>query len=137
MTTVDTTTWLTVCRLRDLAYERGAAALVPDEVDGTPTLTQVALFRLLDESVLAVQQLDPFSGAHVVARGIVGSRRVGDQDVPTVASPMYKQVFDLRTGQCLDPAGKEPMAGHAPDLRTWRVEVVEGDVRLAVTGGAP
>jgi nitrite reductase (NADH) small subunit len=34
----------------------------------------------------------------VLSRGIVGSRG----DVPTVASPLHKQVFDLRTGRCLD-----------------------------------
>ncbi|MBO0900433.1 nitrite reductase (NAD(P)H) small subunit [Cellulomonas sp. zg-ZUI222] len=138
MTTLDdrATTWLTVCRRHDLAYERGAAALVPDEVDGQPVLTQVALFRLLDERVLAVQQLDPFSDAHVIARGIVGTRRVEDADVPTVASPMHKQVFDLVTGRCLERAGKQPVAGHGPDLRTWPVRVLEGDVQVAVAGGA-
>ena len=138
MTTLDdvATTWLTVCRLDDLARERGAAALVPDEVGGAPVLTQVALFRLLDDRVLAVQQHDPFSDAHVLARGIVGTRRVDGQDVPTVASPMHKQVFDLRTGVCLDPAGKVPRPGLLPDLRTWAVEVVGGDVRVAVTAGA-
>lgn len=138
MTTLDerATTWLTVCRLDDLPRERGAAALVPDEVDGAPALTQVALFRLLDDRVLAVQQHDPFSDAHVMARGIVGTRRVDDQDVPTVASPMYKQVFDLRTGACLDPAGKQPVAGRSPDLRTWAVDVLDGDVRVAVGGAA-
>ncbi|SFJ95486.1 nitrite reductase (NAD(P)H) small subunit [Cellulomonas sp. KH9] len=137
MTTLDhpATTWLTVCRLHDLAYERGAAALVPDEAGGLPVLTQVALFRLLDERVLAVQQHDPFSDAHVMARGIVGTRRVADLDVPTVASPMHKQVFDLGTGRCLDPAGKEPAAGRSPDLRTWQVRVVDGDVQVAVGGG--
>jgi nitrite reductase (NADH) small subunit len=25
-------------------------------------------------------------------------------DIPTVASPLHKQVFDLRTGACLDDA---------------------------------
>ena len=136
MTTLDerATTWLTVCRLDDLALERGAAALVPDEVDGVPLITQVALFRLLDDTVLAVQQHDPFSDAHVLARGIVGTRRVDDEDVPTVASPMHKQVFDLRTGTCLDPAGKTPVAGRSPDLRTWPVQVVDGEVRVAVPG---
>lgn len=136
MTTLDerATTWLTVCRLDDLPPERGAAALVPDEVDGAPVLTQVALVRLLDDTVLAVQQHDPFSDAHVMARGIVGTRRVDDEDVPTLASPMHKQVFDLRTGRCLDPAGKQPVAGRAPDLRTWPVQVLDGDVRLAVGG---
>ena len=44
--------------------------------------------------VFAIGNQDPFSGANVMSRGIVGSRG----DVPTVASPMFKQVFDLRTG---------------------------------------
>ena len=59
---------------------------------------QVALFRLVDGRVLAVQQHDPFSDAYVISRGIVGSRSVDDVEVPTVASPMYKQVFDLDDG---------------------------------------
>ncbi len=59
---------------------------------------QVALFRTYDGAVYALDNQDPFSGANVLSRGIVGSRG----DVPTVASPMYKQVFDLRTGACLD-----------------------------------
>ena len=92
------TVWTAVCRLDDLARERGAAALVGGQ--------QVALFRLVDDTVLAVDQLDPFSGAHVISRGIVGTRG----DVPTVASPMYKQVFDLRTGECLtDPGVRLPV----------------------------
>lgn len=116
--------WVAVCRLDDLAPERGAAALVAGE--------QVAVFRLLGDAVLAVQQRDPFSGAYVLARGIVGSRRLDDGTAaPTVASPMYKQVFDLRTGRCLDPAGKEPVAG-GPDLRTWPARVVDGLVLVGV-----
>ncbi|MFD6983953.1 nitrite reductase (NAD(P)H) small subunit [Streptomyces sp. NPDC059956] len=34
----------------------------------------------------------------MIANGIMGSR----DGVPVVASPMHKQVFDLRTGICLD-----------------------------------
>jgi nitrite reductase (NADH) small subunit len=79
-----------VCRYADLEPERGVAALV----DGV----QVAVFRLADGRVLAVGHRDPFSGANVIARGIVGTRG----EIPTVASPMHKQVFDLRTGHCLD-----------------------------------
>ena len=93
--------WTAVCRADQLLPERGVAALVGG--------VQVALFRLFDGTLHAVGHRDPFSGAHVLARGIVGSRG----DVPTVASPMYKQVFDLRTGVCLD----------APD---------DGSVRLPV-----
>jgi nitrite reductase (NADH) small subunit len=104
------TTWVPVCRLEALSPERGAAALVGG--------VQVALFRTHDDHVYAVQQLDPFSGAHVISRGIVGTRG----DAPTVASPMYKQVFDLRTGQCLDPAGKPAL-----HLQTYGVRL-EGDV---------
>jgi NAD(P)H-dependent nitrite reductase small subunit len=105
--------WVPVCRLADLPRERGTAALV----DGV----QVALFRTFDDAVYAVQQRDPYSGAAVLSRGIVGTRG----DTPTVASPMYKQVFDLRTGACLDPVGREPQA-----LRTWPVEVRDGTVHV-------
>ncbi|MBT0994545.1 nitrite reductase small subunit NirD [Cellulomonas sp. DKR-3] len=125
-----TTSWTAVCRLDDLAPERGVAALVAGE--------QVALFRLVDGTVLAVQQHDPFCDAYVLARGIVGSRLVDGAPVPTVASPMYKQVFDLRTGACLDLAGKAPARGMAPDLRTWHVRVTGGIVEIEVpsTDGA-
>lgn len=115
--------WVDVCRLDDLAPERGAAALVGGD--------QVALVRLLDDRVLAVQQLDPFCGAHVMSRGIVGTRSVDGVDVPTVASPMYKQVFDLTTGRCLDAVGKEPV-----DLRTWPVRVLAGSVQVGVPAGS-
>ena len=100
-----------VCSLKALSPERGAAALVGG--------VQVALFRTHDDTVYAVQQRDPYSGANVVSRGIVGSRG----DVPTVASPMYKQVFDLRTGACLDPVGRDPRP-----LVTYVVVVRDGVV---------
>jgi nitrite reductase (NADH) small subunit len=105
--------WTPVCHYDDLQPERGVAALV----DGQ----QVALFRLFDGALHAVGHRDPFSDAYVMARGIVGTRG----EVPTVASPMYKQVFDLRTGICLDApedsAVRLPV--HAVRLRDGRVEV--------------
>ncbi|HEY8718660.1 nitrite reductase small subunit NirD [Pengzhenrongella sp.] len=109
----ETNMWHVVCGLTDLAVERGAAALIDGE--------QVALFRLVDDRVFAIQQLDPYSGAYVLSRGIVGSRG----EVPTVASPMYKQVFDLTTGRCLEPIGAEPV-----HLRTWQVRVEGGVVQV-------
>jgi nitrite reductase (NADH) small subunit len=97
--------WLAVCTMRQLIPERGVAVLVGE--------TQVALFRIrsaTDDYVHAVGHRDPFADANVVARGIVGS--VGDRD--TVASPMFKHVFDLTTGECLsDPAVRLPVH------RTW------------------
>ena len=99
-----------VCRLDRLVPERGAAVLLDGE--------QVALF-LVDGEVFAVSHRDPFSGAHVMARGIVGSS--GDR--VTVASPMYKQVFDLGTGECLtDPGVRLPV---------WETRVEDGLVLLA------
>ncbi|QIK84577.1 nitrite reductase (NAD(P)H) small subunit [Sanguibacter sp. HDW7] len=123
MTPPTLTTWVRVCALADLAVERGAAALVDGE--------QLALVRLVDGTVLAVQQLDPFCGSHVLARGIVGSRTVDGASVPTLSSPMYKQVFDLRTGACLDAVGRVPLDGLAADLRTWAVRVVDGGVEVS------
>lgn len=112
--------WVPVCRFDDLFPERGAAALVEGQ--------QIAIVRLLDGTVHAIQQLDPFSGAHVISRGIVGSKG----DVPTIASPMYKQVFSLLTGVCLETVGYSPRGGRAPDLRVWPVEVVDGVILVAV-----
>jgi nitrite reductase (NADH) small subunit len=95
--------WETVCLLDRLLPERGAAALLA--AGGEPV--QVALFRLSDDAeggsdrVHAIGNVDPFSGAAVLSRGIVGDRG----GVPTVASPVYKQVFSLVTGECLDDPG--------------------------------
>ncbi|MEJ1921177.1 nitrite reductase small subunit NirD [Microbacterium sp. KHB019] len=106
-------TSIRVCSIRDLEVERGRAALIGSE--------QVALFLLRDGTVHAVSNHDPYSGAHVISRGIVGTKG----DAPTVASPMHKQVFDLRTGVCLDTQGK-------PDARltVWPVRIDGDDVHL-------
>jgi nitrite reductase (NADH) small subunit len=91
-------TWVSVTRYDQLLPERGVAALVDGE--------QVAVFRTFDGMLHAIGNRDPFSGAFVLSRGIVGSAG----DVPTVASPIFKQVFDLRTGRCLgDPEVAVPV----------------------------
>jgi len=65
----------------------------------------VAVFRTATDEVFALSNYDPLGNASVLARGIVGTRG----DVPFVASPLFKQAFDLRTGQCLDdPAVSVP-----------------------------
>jgi nitrite reductase (NADH) small subunit len=103
-------TFTKVCAIDLLAIDRGAAALVGGH--------QVAIFRLASGDVYAIDHRDPFSGANVLARGLVGTRG----DVPTVASPVYKQVFDLTTGVCLDD---ETVTVH-----TWPVRVVDGMVEI-------
>lgn len=84
------TTTTPVCRLEDVPRGGGVAALV----DGH----QVALLRTDDGAVHALDNRDPFTGANVLARGIVGTHG----GVATVASPLRKQRFDLATGVCLD-----------------------------------
>ena len=80
-----------VCGLDDLAPDRGVCALVA----GAP----VAVFRCSPaDELYAVGNVDPYSEASVLSRGIVGS--IGDRAV--VASPLYKNRFDLRTGESLD-----------------------------------
>jgi len=81
-----------VCPLDDIVPNAGVAALVDGE--------QVAIFRLADDSVHAVGNLDPFSRANVLSRGIVGDLK-GEL---VVASPVYKQHFELLTGRCVEDA---------------------------------
>ncbi|MBK8460082.1 MAG: nitrite reductase small subunit NirD [Micropruina sp.] len=107
--------WHRVCRLHELQPERAVAALIEGR--------QVALVRLLDDRVYAVGHHDPFSGANVMARGIVGSATVAGDTVPTLISPMYKQAFDLTTGRCLT----QPEVA----LERWDVRVVEDWVEVA------
>ncbi|GAA2020810.1 nitrite reductase small subunit NirD [Catenulispora yoronensis] len=83
--------WTAVCKYTELEPGRGVAALVEGSA--------VALFRLGDGSLHAVGNIDPFSGASVISRGITGMRGDG---TATVASPMYKDIFDLATGVALD-----------------------------------
>ena len=102
-----------VCQLEDLIPNAGACAQIAGQ--------QVALFRITGpegESLFAVANHDPFSGANVISRGLVGS--VGEQIF--VASPVYKQRFNLLTGQCLD---KPEIA-----LETWNVSCRDGAIYI-------
>jgi len=102
MATVTTTmhSWVAVCALADLEVERGRAALIDE--------TQIALFLLGDGSVRAVSNHDPYGDAHVLSRGIVGSRTLVDgTEAPTISSPLHKQSWDLRTGTVLETHGKD------------------------------
>lgn len=115
MTTVaaEPDVWTVVCRYRDLQPERGVAALAGR--------LQVALFRTFDGTVYAIGNQDPFTGAFVLSRGIVGSRG----EVPTVASPLHKQAFDLRSGSCLDDE-TVAVPVYAVRIRDGVVEVLAG-----------
>ena len=86
------TDWVRVCDYEAIYPDTGICALVAGR--------QVAVFRLSDGTLHAVSNHDPFSGANVLSRGIVGDR-AGE---PKVASPIYKQTFNLRTGVCYEDA---------------------------------
>ena len=86
----DEVEWATVCPMDAIVPGTGAAALVAGE--------QIALVRTRTGHVYAISNFDPFSRAFVLARGIVGDR----DGRPKIASPMYKQSFDLVSGACLD-----------------------------------
>ncbi|MDG3013052.1 nitrite reductase small subunit NirD [Speluncibacter jeojiensis] len=109
------TDWTPACMMGDLIPGRGVAVLMRGG-------DQAALFRLADDSLRAVGNIDPYAFAAVMSRGIVGDR-AGE---PTVASPLLKQVFSLESGVCLDDPS------HA--LPVYRVRVVDGVVQVAHGG---
>lgn len=110
MTDTLTDRWEVICPLERVEPERGVAALVRG--------VQVAIFRTYDGHFYAIDNRDPIAGANVMSRGIVGSRG----DAPTVASPLHKEVYDLRTGECLDVPGVA--------VRTYPVRLRDGMVEV-------
>lgn len=95
----DVAAWTTACAYDYLIPGRGVGVLLDDG-------TQAALFRLDDGSVHAIGNVDPFSGAAVLSRGIVGDRA----GRAAVQSPILKQAFALDDGSCLDdPAVSVPV----------------------------
>ena len=99
-----------LCELSDLLPNAGVCALYRDE--------QVALFYLPDSEpqLYAINNWDPIGNANVLSRGIVGD--IDGRAV--VASPLYKQHFDLLSGQCVED--KEML------VRTYPVELVDDKV---------
>jgi nitrite reductase (NADH) small subunit len=107
-----------VCDLDRLLPDRGVAALVGGRA--------VAVFRCdPDDELHAVDNVDPYSGASVLSRGIVGS--AGPRT--TVASPLHKQRFDLRTGEHLDDPSVR--------LDVWLVRLVGERVQVSTRPVAP
>ena len=107
MTVSTETTYETVCRLDQIEREGGVTALVGGEA--------VAVIRTFDDHVYALSNYDPFSKASVLARGIVGTKAVDGEDVPFVASPMFKQAFDLRDRSL--PRRPRQSSGRRGDVR--------------------
>lgn len=101
--------WTAACAFDRLLRGRGVGVLLPDG-------SQVALFRLADDSLRAIGNIDPFSGAAVMSRGIVGDR--GGR--ACVQSPIKKQAFAFDDGTCLDD--------DAVRVPVYRTRVTDGGV---------
>ena len=85
--------WHDVCHVDDLVTNSGVCALVEGQ--------QVAIFSVQldgESNTFAISNWDPVGEANVLYRGIVGTLT----DKIVVASPLYKEHYDLATGQCLE-----------------------------------
>lgn len=107
-----TAVWHRVCLVDDLEPAWGEAALIAGR--------QIALFRTGPNEVFAVAHEDPATGAHVMARGILGSRGAR----PTIASPLHKEVYDLETGECFSTPGLS--------LATFSTRITDGFVEIGL-----
>lgn len=105
--------WVDICALDDIVPGTGVAALIFGQ--------QIAVFRPFEsDEIYALSNYDPFGRAYVMARGIVGDRAGRLK----VASPLFKQSFDLTTGVCLDDSRVA--------LTVFRARVCDGRVELEV-----
>ncbi|BAP14004.1 MAG: nitrite reductase [Alcanivorax borkumensis] len=105
--------WKTICSVDDVLPGTGVGVRL--------ATGQAALFRTRDGKFYALDNMDPFSHANVISRGLLGS--LGDKRV--VASPLYKQHFDLETGQCIEDDSVK--------LKVYPVRVVGDVIELATS----
>lgn len=104
--------WHSICSASEIKNDLGICALIGQE--------QVAVFKLPgSEEFAAVQNFCPFAKANVLSRGIVGDLK-GNL---VIASPIYKQHFDLKTGQCLED--------ETVKLKVFEVREKDGQLEIA------
>ncbi|MFC5458368.1 nitrite reductase small subunit NirD [Massilia niabensis] len=103
--------WSAVCAVDEIVPDTGVCALLKGR--------QVAVFRVGEQDLFAIDNYDPNANAAVLSRGLVGS--LGERIV--VASPIYKHHFDLRTGECLEAP--------AHSVASFPVRVENGTVWVA------
>jgi len=108
-----TNKWIDVCSKDDLQPNSGVCALVEDQ--------QVAIFYMPeDDAVYAINNYDPFGNANVLSRGLIGDLN----GVPMVASPLYKQHFNLQTGECLDD--------NSVSVEAYGIRIANGRVEVSL-----
>jgi nitrite reductase (NADH) small subunit len=103
--------WIDICATSDLQNDSGVCALVEGK--------QIAIFYLpKDKRIYAIDNYDPFGKVQVLSRGLIGD--INGEAM--IASPLYKQHFSLKTGQCFeDPSVKN--ATYAIRIENNRVEI--------------
>jgi nitrite reductase (NADH) small subunit len=107
------TQWQNVCNIDDLQPDSGVCALVEGQ--------QVAIFYMPKDSVVyAISNYDPYGNANVLSRGIIGD--INGQ--PVVASPLYKQHFNLQTGSCLED--------ETVTIPAYAVRIENGSVQVSI-----
>ena len=74
-----------------------------------------------DKAVYAINNYDPFGNANVLSRGMIGD--INGQ--PVVASPLYKQHFNLQTGVCLED--------ETVTIPAYAVRIENGSVQVSMT----
>jgi nitrite reductase (NADH) small subunit len=106
--------WQDACSVDDLQPDSGVCALVEGQ--------QVAIFYIpKDKAVYAINNHDPFGNANVLSRGIIGD--INGQ--PVVASPLYKQHFNLQTGVCLED--------ETVRIPAYAVRIENGKVQVSIS----
>ena len=106
--------WQDVCSVDNLQPDSGVCALVEGK--------QVAIFYMpKDKAVYAINNYDPFGHANVLSRGIIGD--INGQ--PVVASPLYKQHFNLQTGICLED--------ETVTIPAYAARIENGSVQVSMT----
>jgi nitrite reductase (NADH) small subunit len=107
--------WVTVCHEKDLIKNSGVCALVK-----VIEPKQIALFKVNDSLVYAIDNYDPFGQANVLYRGLLGD----ENGELYVASPLLKQRFSLRDGRCLDNPNIQ--------LSRYETRIVDDQVQIAI-----
>jgi nitrite reductase (NADH) small subunit len=108
---IATLTWTAICAVDDILPNTGVCARVAEH--------HVAIFRVGASQFYALDNVDPQSKASVLSRGLIGN--LGERVV--VASPLYKNHFDLSTGECIESS--------AHSVRAFAVKAVDGQVWVA------
>jgi len=105
--------WIDVCSEEDLQHDSGICALIDKQ--------QVAIFYMPKENAIyAINNYDPFGKANVLSRGLIGDIN----DVPMVASPLHKQHFNLRTGECLEDENVS--------VEAYNIRIEKGRVEVSI-----